>query len=153
MIEVTLRCDDVIEEYDEFVLPEKAENYFFSLCRKRTRIPSIVVATVDGDVRMLYHVDDAYASNRWEISTDLLTGLPVKRRYIPSAQELSGRKGSLKAGVRLPVVTVPVSVSVKLKELAQERRMPVHALMQEAIKKYLNEDDTILSKILGDSDA
>lgn len=147
VIEISLRCDDVIEEMEEFLSSEKAEEYFYQLARKRTRLPSIVLATVDGDFRMMYHIDDAYAENRWQMSMDLTTGLPVKRRYIPSLDELTGRK-SRKEGRRLPPIIVPLDVYSQLQERAQRAGVSLADLRRQAYMKLLDDNDTVLSNIL-----
>ena len=147
MIEVALRFDDVIEEYNEFSDAKRAEVYFNRLARTRSRQSSVAIATVDGDVRMLYHTADVYGGNRWEVSTDLISGLPVKRRYIPSMDELTGRKSKIR-GIMLPPLIVPLELRAQLQEKAARMGKSLNDLRKEAYLRLLDEEDTILSQVV-----
>ncbi len=149
MYETWLRCDDVIEEHNEFSDPGRAEENFYKLARNRTRYPSFAMATADGEVRLLYHTDELYARNRWEISLDLSTGLPVKRRYIPSTDELTGRK-PVKEGVLLPPMLIPQDLMARLQDKAHQTGRKIQDIRLDAYRKIVNEDDTILSEIVGE---
>lgn len=148
-IEVSIRADDVCEELNEFVSSAKATEYFYSLARKRTRYPSKVVATVDGEWRMIYCIDDVYSGNRWVVSLDLDTGLPVKRRYIPSADELTGRKSKV-SGILLPPIKVSLELHTQLQERAERSGKKITEIRKQAYINFINEGDTILSDIVGD---
>lgn len=149
MIEVSIRSDDICDELDEFISSAKAEEYFYTLARRRTRYPSNVIATVDGDWRMIYRIDDVYASNRWQLSLDLNTGLPVKRRYIPSNNELTGRK-SKTTGVNLPAIKVNREIYAQLQEAAMRSGKSITEIRKQAYNNFINEGDTILLKIVKD---
>ena len=149
MIEVSLRIDEIIDEMSEFNDPLKAERYFYELARKRTKLPYIVMATVDGEPRWIYHIDTLYSENRWGLSLDLMTGLAVTRRYIPSHDELSGRKPT-RTGRRLPPMVVDLNMYSQLHERAQRAGITLADLRREAYRKLLDEGDTILSEILHD---
>ena len=149
MIEVSLRADDVCEEINEFSSSARAEQFFNKLARQRTRYPSKVVATVDGEWRMIYRIDELYSSNRWELSLDLNTGLPVSRRYIPSTDELTGRKSRV-SGILLPPIKVSHELYAQLQERAARAGKPITEIRKQAYRNFVRENDTILSDILED---
>jgi sugar-specific transcriptional regulator TrmB len=147
LIEVSLRFDDVCDEITEFSSSAKAEAYFYKLARQRTRYPSKVIATVDGEWRMIYRIDELYSSNRWELSLDLHTGLPVSRRYIPSTDELTGRKSRV-SGVLLPPIKVNTELYAQLQERATRAGKTITEIRKQAYRNFVNESDTILLDIL-----
>jgi hypothetical protein len=141
--EISIRCDEAVEASDSTTSPAKAEKIFYEYCRRRTRIPSQVICTADGDIMMLYHIDDVYAANRWSISRDLETGLPIKRRYLPSSEELLGRKGTA-FGKRMPPIKAPLSVIAKLDEIARQTGRTLNEVRIAAYNSYIEDGDTIL---------
>jgi len=149
IIEVSVRTDDVCDELNEFISPAKAEEYFYRLARKRTRCQSHIIATVNGEWRMIYRIDDVYSGNRWQLSLDLITGLPVKRRYVPSNDELTGRKAKV-SGIVLPPIKITHALHAQLQEQAHRAGKTLNEIRKQAYKNFLNSGDTILSDIMGD---
>ena len=147
IIEVSIRGQDSCEDSEDFTDPKEAETYFYKLVRKRTRFQLWVQATVDGEIRIQYHITDEYAGNRWQISTELETGLAVKRRYIASTDELTGRKPKIQ-GRKLPPIMVPTIMYAQLVEKADRAGIPLSVLRREAYQKVIDESDTILSEIV-----
>lgn len=149
LIEVSVRADDVCDEMNEFSSSSKAEECFYRLARQRTKYPTQVVATVNGEWRMIYRIDNEYANNRWILSMDLETGLPVKRKYIPSNDELTGRKSKI-IGTLLPPIKVDMDTYAMLQEKARSAGLSLNEIRKRAYKNLINENDTILSDILED---
>jgi hypothetical protein len=147
MIEISLRCDDVVEEVTSFTSYIEAEEYFYLLARRRTAYPSSVVATIDGDWRMIYRIDDVYGSNRWLLSLDITSGLPVKRRYIPSMNELTGRKVKC-VGVKLSAMRISNEIYAKLMTISEKSKMPLVDIRRQAYNEFTNKYDTILNEVL-----
>ena len=141
--EISIRCDESVGEMDSTTSSARAEKIFCEYARRRTRIPSQVICTMDGDIMMLYHIDDVYAANRWSISRDLDTGLPIKRRYLPSSDELMGRKGTA-AGKRMPPIKAPLNLIAKLNDLAQQTGRTLNDVRLAAYNAYIENGDTIL---------
>lgn len=145
--EISIRCDEAVEEYDSTTNAVEAEKIFFKFARRRTRIPSYVLCTFDGEIRMMYHIDDVYAANRWAISLDLVTGLRVRRRYIPSSEELLGRKGT-SFGKRMPPIKAPLNIISQLNEIADRTGRTLSDVRLDAYRAYINAGDTILFQAL-----
>lgn len=138
MIDVYLKYEDgMFDEFmnfDDFV---KAERYFYSLSRKRSRVPACVVASVEGVVRMQYFITDVHAGTRWRISQNLIDGSPAQRKYIPAAQELVGRRIKVDGSVRLPVTRVTAETSQWLRNEASSRLMTVSSLVRSVLEQHV----------------
>jgi hypothetical protein len=138
-----------MEEYDSTTNAVEAERIFYKFARQRTRIPSYTLCTVDGEIRMMYHIDDVYCANRWSVSLDLVTGLRVKRRYIPSSEELLGRKGT-SFGKRMPPIKAPLNIISQLNEIADRTGRTLSDVRLDAYRAYINAGDTILFQALNE---
>lgn len=145
--EISIRCDETMDEYDSTTNAVEAEKIFYKFARRRTRIPSYVLCTLDGEIRMLYHIDDVYAENRWSVSLDLVTGLHISRRYIPSSEELLGRKGT-SFGKRMPPIKAPLNIISQLNEIADRTGRTLSDVRLDAYRAYINSGDTILFQAL-----
>jgi hypothetical protein len=145
--EISIRCDEAQEEYDSTTNAVEAEQIFYKFARQRTRIPSYVLCTLDGEIRMLYHIDDVYAANRWSISLDLVTGLHVRRRYIPSSEELLGRKGT-SFGKRMQPIKAPLNIISQLNEIADRTGRTLNDVRLDAYRAYISSGDTILFDVV-----
>lgn len=145
-IQVSLRAKDIFDEVAEFPTFAQAEKYFYKLARKRTIYPAQIVAAIDGTPYMVYRIDDVFASNRWITSLDLITGEEIKRRYIPSAEELTGRKSKI-VGIRLSNIIVPVNINSSIVDYENRTGKSVSEIVVDALQHYFQQTDTILSEL------